>query len=270
MSKTGPKPVKSETLSRKTIGKDGKKQKKEKKPAKVDPEVEERREARRLERKNGRGNREQKKEEKMAKRAAKEVANVAKEEAVKAEKARLELLKGEEDPRAQPSLWDIHSAKPKSAPPPDKRGLLPPGSTVALELRTTHALRKLRARLSEKCAEYDMARKVKPLTFDRWRFAARWDEQGAARKLVGHPVLPASSAASKGGTKPLIKPSQSALQNDLFEQGMLLSSSSAVAADLIQQSNDIALKVINNPSHHSGNNPKPSQPHIRRHAYPAS
>lgn len=92
-----------------------------------------------------------------------------------------------------PALWDMKALVPKWAPLPANTQLLPPESAVALELRTARALARLRARLEKLCSEHGLQRPVRALTFERWRFAAKWEEQQqASRKHKNKPQTNAS------------------------------------------------------------------------------
>ena len=108
-------------------------------------------------------------------------------------------------------LWDAHSTRPKWAPPPTQPPTqtppIRPQSAVTLELHSSRALVRLRGRLEQLCREHGLQRSVRALTFERWRFAAKWEEQqhggslkkaAAHKKAAGHPVLPALAFKQKG------------------------------------------------------------------------
>jgi hypothetical protein len=111
-----------------------------------------------------------------------------------------------------PVLCDINLPPPRWAHSlrADKSQVLLAPAAVALEMGTARAMSKLRARLDTLARASGLQRPVRPLTFERWRWAAKWEEDGPAARSSGHPVLPGakpksgavtkSGAASKKGT----------------------------------------------------------------------
>jgi len=157
----------------------------------------------------------------------------------------------QEGRRARCSLWDL-SAQPKWAPPVDRRGVVSPGSAVSLELRCTRALARLRDALAERCAGRGLKR-LRPLTFERWRFAAKWEEMQAARgsskpKQSGHPLLPVHAPLKRQrGNKDTLALSGNAeqgLADDLVLQGLSVPDAAAVARQLCQESSTAAAKAV--------------------------
>ena len=126
--------------------------------------------------------------------------------------------------RAKSILWDLDAVVPKWAPQPlGASKALPPATAVALELEVAKSMRRLRRRLRELWASHGMKAELRPLTLERWRWSAKWEEDQAAaasgKKAVAlHPVLPSQPAPA----------ADAELALELERQG--LSAASAVAA----------------------------------------
>ena len=99
--------------------------------------------------------------------------------------------------RAKSTLWDLSLDVPKAVP----RSLgatkaLDPAIAAALELESAKAMRKLRRKLAELCQKHGMKSPIRALTLERWRWAAKWEEDEAAANLpkgangATHPVIP--------------------------------------------------------------------------------
>ena len=162
----------------------------------------------------------------------------------------------------EPVLCDVNAPPPKWARPlrADRSAILSPAPAVALEMGVARASDMLRAKLNDLCRASRLPRPVRPLTFERWRWAAKWEEDGLLPKSAGHPVLP--------GAAPLLKPSKenkagggpagggaagagaatggkdaaAALAEDLMMQGLMLSDARAIALELKAEAATLAKK----------------------------
>ena len=104
--------------------------------------------------------------------------------------------------RAKSTLWDLTAEVPKWTPRAVGASRAAPAATsAALELEVAKSMRKLRRRLGELWEKHGMKAEVRPITLERWRWAAKWEEEesavaGSAKKAKGanlHPVLPSKS-----------------------------------------------------------------------------
>ena len=113
---------------------------------------------------------------------------------------------------AKQQLWDLSAPEPKWTP----RALgiskaLSPEVAAALELESAKALRALRRSLDELCQNGGLKAHVRPLTLERWRWAAKWEEdQAAGKKTILHPVMPSKPAKDADGE----------LEKELQRQGL--------------------------------------------------
>ena len=85
---------------------------------------------------------------------------------------------------AKPTIWDLSLVPPKWAPPALVAGKASPATSAALEAQASKALRKLRSQLTALCVERGMSAKVRKLTIERWRFAAKREEEEAYNEVV--------------------------------------------------------------------------------------
>eukprot|EP00965_Chrysotila_dentata_P169949 5609963-Pleurochrysis_carterae.AAC.2 len=87
------------------------------------------------------------------------------------------------------------------------------------------------------CAEKGTIAKVRPITFERWRFQAKWEEDSAAQSgkkaAASHPVLPreAPQAAAE-------------LSRELSRQGLNATASAEVAKALSDESKAAADRLL--------------------------
>lgn len=130
--------------------------------------------------------------------------------------------------RARCILWDLRSPVPKWVPAPVRRGVLLPSATLALELQLARALMSLRRHLSNACASHGMKAKVRPLTFERWRFAAKFEEGEKHHAHKSHLVLPAAVKTSSSA--------DAGLADELQRQGLSEADACTVAAGLRKES----------------------------------
>ena len=128
-------------------------------------------------------------------------------------------------------LWDLTTPLPKwaEAVPVDRKLCIGPAAAVALEMDGMSACNKLRHRLAELAQAHKPNMVIRPLTFERWRFGATWEEQSAGgkagKKATAFPLLP-SKADGSGG------PAAQALMDDLQWQGLNEGAAREVAAAL--------------------------------------
>ena len=110
-------------------------------------------------------------------------------------------------------LWNMQGETPKWAPPLHAAPRVSPANALALELQTSKSLAKLRQKLAERVSEAGLRAKVRPLTIERWRFAAIQEEGSVAKKggAAAHPVLPAATSPGRA---------LAALADDLVLQGL--------------------------------------------------
>ena len=96
-------------------------------------------------------------------------------------------------------LWDLTTPLPKwaEAVPVDRKLCIAPAAAAALEMDGMTACNKLRHRLGELAQAHKPNMVIRPLTFERWRFGATWEEQSAgskagkkAQKATAFPLLP--------------------------------------------------------------------------------
>ena len=102
--------------------------------------------------------------------------------------------------RAKSTLWDLTAEVPKWTPRAVGASRAASAATsAALELETAKSMRKLRRRLNEMWESHGMKAAVRPITLERWRWAAKWEEEqaaaaGSTKKAKAannlHPVLP--------------------------------------------------------------------------------
>lgn len=171
-----------------------------------------------------------------------------------------------------PVLCDINLPAPRwtHSLRADTSQMLSAPAAVALEIGTARAMSKLRARLDALARASGMQRPVRPLTFERWRWAAKFGEDGAAARPSGHPVLPgagskkrsppnkacapggalgpaadrpgAPAPAAGAGAATGGKDATDALAEDLRMQGLMLSDGYSVARALAQESAALAAR----------------------------
>ena len=128
-------------------------------------------------------------------------------------------------------LWDLTTPLPKwaEAVPVDRKLCIGPAAAVALEMDGMSACNKLRHRLAELAQAHKSNMVIRPLTFERWRFGATWEERSAGgkagKKATAFPLLP-SKADGSGG------PAAQALMDDLQWQGLNEGAAREVAAAL--------------------------------------
>ena len=91
---------------------------------------------------------------------------------------------------AKLKLWDLSVDTPKWAPRPAPLPRAPPAAVLELELQNAKALWRLRKLLATESRKGGITAKLRPLTFERWRFAALQQEGSMAPSA--HPVLPSS------------------------------------------------------------------------------
>ena len=164
----------------------------------------------------------------------------------------------------EPVLCDVNAPPPKWARPlrADRSAILSPAPAVALEMGVARASDMLRAKLDDLCRASRLPRPVRPLTFERWRWAAKWEEDGLLPKSAGHPVLPGAapllkpSKENKAGGGPVAggaagagagaatggKDAAAALAEDLMMQGLMLSDARAIALELKAEAATLAKK----------------------------
>ncbi len=138
--------------------------------------------------------------------------------------------------RAKPLQHLPHTPTPKwaTAHPNAKQSPLKPHHALALELRLARTLDKMRTRLEQAARNAGLKRALRPLSFERWRFAARWAEQGSHPKPLGHPVLPGATrpAAAAAAAAGELTAAGRELSDDLRLQGLLLSDANHVVREL--------------------------------------
>lgn len=128
-------------------------------------------------------------------------------------------------------LWDLTTPLPKwaEAVPVDRKLCIAPAAAVALEMDGMSACNKLRHRLAELAQAHKPNMVIRPLTFERWRFGATWEEQSAGgkagKKATAFPLLPSKPDGSGG-------PAAQALMDDLQWQGLNEGAAREVAAAL--------------------------------------
>ena len=131
-------------------------------------------------------------------------------------------------------LWDLTTPLPKwaEAVPVDRKLCIAPAAAAALEMDGMTACNKLRHRLGELAQAHKPNMVIRPLTFERWRFGATWEEQSAgskagkkAQKATAFPLLPCKPDGSGG-------PAAQALMDDLQWQGLNEGAAKEVAAAL--------------------------------------
>ena len=101
------------------------------------------------------------------------------------------------------ALHDLSVVLPKwaEAVPVDRKLCIPPTAALSLELEGARAVEKLRHRLYELAKAHKANVSIRPLTFERWRFAVTWEEAQSgvsAPKKALHPLLPSQADGRDG------------------------------------------------------------------------
>ncbi|CAE8603869.1 unnamed protein product [Polarella glacialis] len=165
------------------------------------------------------------------------------------------LLASEGSPRtARCQLWaDVRQPPPQWAPPVAAVGrLLQPEAAASLEIQVAVSVHRLRKRLAELCKASGLKAKLRPLTFERWRFASKWEEgmassapkdTGKKRKRSAgsgsssHPVLPGHVPAGRTCS------ADKDLATELQRQGLSSEAASSAAREVRRESLRLAAEV---------------------------
>lgn len=132
-------------------------------------------------------------------------------------------------------LWDLDAEVPKWCPRPIgiTKSLDDASDAAALELESAKALRALRRKLEELVKPY--LSNVRPLTLERWRWAAKWEEeQAGSKKAILHPSMPSRPAPAADGE----------LLKELQRQGLGTDSARQVVAELRKTSEELAGRLL--------------------------
>lgn len=160
--------------------------------------------------------------------------------------------------KAAPMLWDLSVVPPKWTPPALTSTALrtSPANVVSLEMSTMKALGRLRKLLTKLCSDKGMKANLRSLTFERWRFSAKHEEEEVlATAIIGdkekegasskkrkrasrarslHPLIPSTTSSS----------AEDDLATELSRQGLSKSDATEVAASLGEASRDEANKLL--------------------------
>ena len=132
-------------------------------------------------------------------------------------------------------LWDLSAEVPKWSPRPIgiTKSLEDPSDAAALELESAKALRALRRKLEELCKPH--ISNVRPLTLERWRWSAKWEEeQAGSKKAVLHPSMPSRPAPA----------ADAELERELQRQGLSTDSARKVVAELRKTAEELAGRLL--------------------------
>ena len=125
-------------------------------------------------------------------------------------------------------LCKLNLPTPPFAPKPMHTNKLHHHTTnLALELNLAKRILKIRTRLQQTCRELGMKRSLRPLSFERWRFDAKFEELDHKN---AHPVLP---GLMKRQAPP---PSARALADEIRHQGLMLTDANAAVDELVKLS----------------------------------
>lgn len=166
-------------------------------------------------------------------------------------------------PRAKSDLWDLSVTVPKWAPKAlGASRAVPAATAVGLELEMAKAMRRLRRRMRELWEGSGMKGELRPLTLERWRWSAKWEEEQAAATLgkkkpaAMHPVLPSQAAPA----------ADEELALELERQGLSAERARAVVGDLRSASATHAAALLKL-SHQAASGMPLTTPPIELHAH---
>lgn len=162
--------------------------------------------------------------------------------------------------QAKSDLWDLSIAVPKWAPralSEQAKKFASPAVAASLELEGAKALRSLRKDLEALCKERGLSN-IRPLTLERWRWAAKWEEEEATKaqavkkaNLHFHPVMP-SKPAPKADAELVLELQRQGVSADAAAScvAALRKSAATLAGKLLKQAHALA----------SGGKPPPAPP----------
>merc|ERR1740123_1033178 len=173
----------------------------------------------------------------MADKKQKKLRGTARHEATHADPTGLgaETAKRQRKARELRS-WDLSAEVPKWSPRPVGivKSLDEPSDAAALELESAKALRALRRKFEELCKPY-VSKGVRPLTLERWRWSAKWEEeQTGSKKAILHPCMPSRPAPAADGE----------LERELQRQGLVSDSARQVLAELRKTAEELAARLL--------------------------